>query len=348
LSQSLPAGTGVQVWFGIQNFFTNNRTTWSVTGTPNVGNFTMPLTANAGFQLVSNPYSSTIDWDNNNWTRTNVSTAIYVYDWVNQRYRTYNNSIGTNGGTRYLATAQGFFVQSTSAACTLVAKEAVKVGTAQVMQRTASIVSQLMRLQVTNGSVSDEVVIAHRDNATLNYESDVDAEKMLNPATNIYVAGATNQAIASLNIENERTIPVTITSATTGNVTLSTTELVGFENRTVNIYNVATGEILPYAASGTYTFAVTAGQPYRLLITLGEVTGITNNKLAQFSVFPNPATDKATINTTGTGKIEILNVVGQVVLSETATGINEINVSKLLKGIYSVRYNGQSTKLVVR
>jgi hypothetical protein len=298
--------------------------------------------------LVSNPYSSTIDWDNNNWTRNNVSTAIYVYDWVNQRYRTYNGGIQTNGGSRYLATAQGFFVQATTSACTLVAKEAVKVGTAQTLQRSASNVSQLLRLQVTNGTVTDEVVIAHRDNATLNYESDLDAQKMMNPTTNIYVSGATNQAIASLNLDNVVEIPVTITSTTTGNITLSTTELVGFDNRTINIYNVATGELLPYSANSTYSFAVTAGQPYRLLITLGEVTGIRASKLAQFSVFPNPAMDKVTISTTGSGKIEILNVVGQVILSETANTTNELNISKLQKGIYTVRYSGQSTKLVVK
>jgi hypothetical protein len=41
-------------------------------------------------------------------------------------------------------------------------------------------------------------------------------------------------------------------------------------------------------------------------------------------------------------------LVGQVVISELAAETNEINISKLAKGVYTVRLNGASQKLVVR
>ncbi|MFY8035323.1 MAG: T9SS type A sorting domain-containing protein, partial [Flexibacteraceae bacterium] len=65
-------------------------------------------------------------------------------------------------------------------------------------------------------------------------------------------------------------------------------------------------------------------------------------------VFPNPATDKVTIKTSGTGTLEIINTLGQVVFNQPAIETNEINVSKLAKGIYTVKFNGVSQKLVVK
>jgi hypothetical protein len=41
-------------------------------------------------------------------------------------------------------------------------------------------------------------------------------------------------------------------------------------------------------------------------------------------------------------------MVGKVVIAQPATETNEINISKLAKGVYTVKFNGVSQKLVVR
>ncbi|MFY8033826.1 MAG: hypothetical protein ACOVMN_04860, partial [Flexibacteraceae bacterium] len=154
LSQALPTGTGVQVWFGAQGFFTSGRTTWSATGTPVTGTFNLPLASGvSGFNLISNPYPSTIDWDSPSWTKTGIANAIYFYDWVNQRYRTYVNGIGVNGGDRYLPTAQGFFVNATTTSPVLTAREDIKVSNQVAMQRVESNVAGLIRLSINNNGV---------------------------------------------------------------------------------------------------------------------------------------------------------------------------------------------------
>jgi hypothetical protein len=349
LSQSLPVGVGAQVWFGVNNFFAGNRNHWSVTGTPVVGNFNLPLINGvAGFNLVSNPYPSTIDWDSPNWTKTGVANAIYIFDWVNFRYKTYVNGIQTNGASRYLPTAQGFFVNTTTTSPLLTATENIKVSNQVALQRTESQVSGLIRMQLTNGIVTDEMVIANRPTATLAFEVDQDAQKMMNPTTNIFVSGALNQSIASLNMNGVNTIPFVLQTNATGSVTLATTELSGLEGFTFNLFNEQTGELLPYTGTETYTFNLTANEPYRLQLRVGSVTGIETFKANVFEVFPNPAIDKVTIRTNGTGTLEIVNVVGQVVISQPAIGTNEINITKLAKGVYTVRFNGVSQKLVIR
>jgi uncharacterized protein (DUF2141 family) len=349
LSQALPAGTGVQVWFGTQAFFLGGRTTWSASGTPVVGNFNMPLTSGfTGFNLVSNPYPSTIDWDSPNWTKTGVANAIYIYDWVNQRYRTYVNGIQTNGASRYLPTAQGFFVNATTTSPVLTAREDIKVSNQVAMQRAESNVSGLIRLSIINNGIEDEMVISNRPEATIAFEKMYDAQKMMNPTTNIFVSGAVNQSIASLNMNSVSAIPFVLQTNATGSVTLHTTEISGMEGYTFNLFNEQTGELLPFTGSESYSFNVAANQPYRLQLRVGSLTGINHFKDKIFEVFPNPATDKITTHTNGTGTLEIVNVVGQVVMTQTATETNEINVSKLAKGIYTVKFNGASQKLVVK
>jgi hypothetical protein len=82
---------------------------------------------------------------------------------------------------------------------------------------------------------------------------------------------------------------------------------------------------------------------YSATIKVGENTF--SNLL---EVFPNPASDKVTIRTNGTGKIEIVNNLGQLLITQPATETNEINISKLAKGVYSVKFTGVSQKLVIR
>jgi hypothetical protein len=171
---------------------------------------------------------------------------------------------------------------------------------------------------------------------------------MMNPTTNIFVSGVVNQSIASLNMNGVNTIPFVLQTNATGSVTLITTEISGMEGYTFNIFNEQTGELLPYTGTETYTFNVAANQLYRLQLRAGSVTGISNFKDNVFEVYPNPATDKVTVKTTGTGTIEIVNNLGQVLITQPGIGTNEINISKLAMGVYTVKFNGVSQKLVVR
>jgi hypothetical protein len=346
-TDNLSSGAGVQVWFGTNSFF-GQRNYWQAVGNPIVGDYNLPLTNQAGFHLLSNPYPSTIDWDSPNWTKSGVANAIYIYDWVNQRYRTYVNGIGTNGGNRYLPTAQGFFVNATTTSPVLTTTENIKVTNQVALQRAESTVNGIIRIQIIDGTVTDEMVIANSPAATTVFEFDKDAQKMMNPTTNIFVNGAVNQSIASMNLNGVNSIPFVIQTSTSGLVSLISTELSGLEGYTFNLFNEQTGELLPYTGSETYTFNVSANQPYRLQLRVGSVTSIGNFEANVFEVFPNPATDKITIKTTGKGTLEILNTLGQVVITQMATGTNEINIAKLAKGVYSVRFNGVSQKLVVK
>jgi uncharacterized delta-60 repeat protein len=106
---------------------------------------------------------------------------------------------------------------------------------------------------------------------------------------------------------------------------------------------------IPIQGDGVYTVRAIIGSRNS---ALSNPITITSSKKSftktAFEVFPNPATDKVTIKTTGSGTLEILNTLGQVVITQTATETNELNLSKYAKGVYTVRFNGGSKILVVK
>jgi hypothetical protein len=171
---------------------------------------------------------------------------------------------------------------------------------------------------------------------------------MMNPATNIFVGGAVRQSIASMDLNAASIIPIELLSDSTGIVTVSTAEFSDLSGGTYYLVDEMTTEVYPYTPESTYQFFLNANEPYLLSLRMNNVTGINISKASLFEVFPNPATNKVTINTKGSGTLEIVNTIGQVMITQLATETNEINVSKLAKGVYTIRFNGTSKLLLVK
>lgn len=82
-------------------------------GTLNQQNITVPLVhGTTGFSMLGNPYAATIDWQAVTKTN-NVASTVRVWNPQNKQYASYNGEFGVNGGGRYIAPGQAFFVQTT-------------------------------------------------------------------------------------------------------------------------------------------------------------------------------------------------------------------------------------------
>jgi hypothetical protein len=100
-------------------------------GNLNSGTMTYGLTASGtdialkGFNLVGNPYPSSVDWyASSGWTRSSLVSSGGGYDmWIwnpgSNNYGVYNSAdadgVGTNSVSRYIAPMQGYFVQASEA-----------------------------------------------------------------------------------------------------------------------------------------------------------------------------------------------------------------------------------------
>lgn len=89
-----------------------------ITGAENDGNgieFTFPVTytasADTGWNLIGNPFAATIDWDDGNWTKTNMDNVIYVWDPSTNDYLDWNGISGSLGSGE-IKPFQAFWVKA--------------------------------------------------------------------------------------------------------------------------------------------------------------------------------------------------------------------------------------------
>ncbi|GGH15913.1 hypothetical protein GCM10007352_24990 [Mucilaginibacter phyllosphaerae] len=176
---------------------------WYTPNSANLG-YTTTTTTVRGYNLVGNPYASTIDWDTFNTTTStsgiygvNIGNTIYELNPRTKNFATYQKGVtpgtgtGTNNGSRYIVSGQGFFVVATSAAAQLIFNESAKstvqntVNTTLLMADKATVRSVAaantdpdthVRLQLLKDTVNnDDIYIGFQSNATPAYTFDEDA-----------------------------------------------------------------------------------------------------------------------------------------------------------------------------
>ena len=127
------SGTLTQGKVVVHNWYTPSSANIAYTGTG-----TSKTTTNysvRGFNLVGNPYASSIDWSTFSNTSAsaaiygaNVSPTIWSFDPATKNYDTYNalTNIATGNGGKVIASGQGFFVLATAASPSLTFQESAK------------------------------------------------------------------------------------------------------------------------------------------------------------------------------------------------------------------------------
>ena len=162
---------------------------FALRGPINAGNRSLPVSftssailANDGWNLVGNPYPSTIDWDAGGWTKTNINNAIYMRDngQASPVYATYVAGVPTNGGTRHIPTGQAFFVKSDGGSPVLSATESVKVAGTQSTFFREETINNILRIDLSKGGIKDEIVIRFAENSTESFDPKMDAYKLKN------------------------------------------------------------------------------------------------------------------------------------------------------------------------
>jgi len=222
-SNSMNIGQGFWVWSG-DTITGTQPFTIDITGAPNVGTINIPLSftnsgnADDGWNMAGNPYPSTLDWDSPNITKTNINNAIYIWNPDNEQFASYVSGIGTNGGSRNIASSQGFWVQATGSGASIQVTENSKTTTNGTFLKQASSIAPL-RIKTQNAYGNDELVINFEANATANFDGVYDAEKIA--SSNIYlpktssILNGLNYSINQINPQ-EINIPIKILTGITG------------------------------------------------------------------------------------------------------------------------------------
>ncbi len=266
-TEPITPGVGYSTWIRASS----GQVTVNQRGPINKGdfNFSVSYTAGSGathdgWNLLGNPYPSSLDWDQL-WTNgaTNIDATVHMIDNANGGvYATYNASTnsGTNGGTQYIAQGQSFWVQANAASPSLTATEAMKTTGTHSFYRLAP-PENYIRIALSDGANKDETLIHFFDDA-LPGKDKYDAYKLKNSIFNLATvmedtANMVIQAIA--NTGCDQIIKLDVYNIAAGNYSLGFSELDSFtENLQVYLQDNYTGTYNLVSNGYSYPFTITA------------------------------------------------------------------------------------------
>jgi hypothetical protein len=252
------------------------------------GNQSLPVSftssgtvANDGWNLVGNPYPSTIDWDAAGWTRTNVNNAVYMRDngQISPVYASYIAGVGVNGASRYISSGQAFFVKSDGGTPVLTATESVKSAGTQTTFFRESTIPNVVRITLRQGNVRDESIIRFTSNATASFDYQWDAYKLKNAIFNLssLTSDSKQLAINSMpSIACSSTIKLNVSNAPIGTYFLDFTEFDSFEDNSlkISLFDSYTKQTIDVKKNNSYSFQVTSDSTSlgsnRFVLTFGE------------------------------------------------------------------------------
>jgi hypothetical protein len=255
-TQPMNLGEGYIVWSGSSNG-TTDPFTLEVTGTIHTGTFNFPLnytnsgdSANDGWNLVGNPYACAIDWDSVGWTKTNIDSAIYVWNPDENQFASYVNGIGTFNGSRFIASGQSFWVHAFDAPA-LTATESVKTDAAALLLNAqfASEATPVIKLNLQLNNLKDEIVVRFKNGATAQMDRGMDALKMKSTSPQVpFMYSELNGEKYSINSlpfsGAAQIIPIATEVNVNGNYFVSTPEFRNFNSFScVILEDLQTGEV---------------------------------------------------------------------------------------------------------
>ncbi len=154
-----------------------SKSNFTFSGTPFTGNQSITTTADNtyGWNLVGNPYPSSLDWSVLNGTYG----AVYTFsdNGVNSGWGVYNNG-GVNNGSQYLAPMQGFFISTASAGSFAVTNAARTHEGAEGYVKSSKELDNYVKLVVSSNTLSDELFIQFGENYLPGFDRIHDAWKM--------------------------------------------------------------------------------------------------------------------------------------------------------------------------
>lgn len=170
-------GKGYALW-GVAK-----STTHTFTGTPSTGNVSNSFTYTPGgnpdhygFNLMGNPYPSSIDWDLLNESYG----AVYYYDGTN--YLSWN---GVGAGSQYIPPMQGFMIApGTAGSLDLNNSFRTHLGASNYYKSSNQNNSTLV-LMAGNNSMQDELFINFNEDASTDFDLQFDAWKIITQEENI-------------------------------------------------------------------------------------------------------------------------------------------------------------------
>lgn len=364
---------------------TNAGTTVLFSGTPNNGDITTTfnLTRNdakgKGFNLVGNPYPSYIDWtdvaaanpnlENTYYYRTKNTNIANTYTFVTWNGAGSGSYVVSNGSlpvntiiTSSIPPTQAFWVRVKSGTETTNMNfnngmREHRLDNNNLMKARKQDTRTSLRLQLHNGTESDEMLVYIDGEASNNYDA-YDSPKMMNNSASVpdlYSKIGNEQLVINglKEIVDNMELPLGFSLNAAASLKLKVNEIsnlpVGTRVYLRDKVDIAEIELTP-EKEYTFSTAATTNNESRfslLFKTPSVTTGTSNVYNERISIFVN-AQNEIVIFANENSNYAIYNTVGQLIENGILNSEHRIQNSNLFAGVYIVKVGNQSTRVIVK
>jgi hypothetical protein len=348
---------------GYMMYYPGASTTNVFAGNLNNGAFTASTSASpggAGFNLVPNPYPSTIDWDHiATFNLHNIDKSIYIWPAgagaATGNYASYvidgnGVGVGANGGTKYIAVGQSFMVHANYLAGDppgLFLTNTDRLHHTASFLKATETIPDLLRLATDINGSTDELVVRFTQDATTHFDSDMDAYKMAGgadaPQLNSVAADNAKLSINSLPFaEGDVIVPLNFSYTGSTDVTFNASGMETFTTgNPIYLEDLTLNKVTDLRTSPSYTFSHLAGEDMnRFQLRFMGTTSTPDDPTLPGNLFVSNrhifADVPAMYNTEVT--VAVFDALGKQLSSRklTMSGVTEIQ-TPTATGVYMVR-----------
>lgn len=341
----------------------NAPLTLDATGTPHTGVVSIPVTHTAssvtgadGWNLLGNPYAASIKWSSLKALNPGVTGgACYRFTATGEysgNWSAHNGVTGVPANTSdEIASFQGFFVQAPANGTMVFDNSICTAGTTTTYYKTGELENEI-RLQLSNGIATDEVVTYTDVNATNGIDNGHDAAKIPAGGDVQLSFDNSNQPLA-INVMNEITtatvLPLNIQVANTGSYTLTPLTL-NMNGLNTYLKDVTTNATWPLPDAPV--LQLTGGQAYNghyaVVFEPVATTGVEKATTAPVTVYAQG--NHIVVKRSGTTPVTITvaNTLGQQIgITSSGLEIVELPVQQAYTGYVFVKVQ-QGTSVTVK
>ena len=346
------------------------------------------MTYTQGFNLIGNPYPSPIDWKaSSGWIKTNVDDAIYFFNASTPSnnaandslqyqgvYSSYINGVASGNADRIIPAMQGFFVHVSTISptdATIIFNNGVRTNDLNPVYKSSSIDHRpILRFSATfdqSNGIPDPYVLYLDDQATMNFDGDFDALKLMNTdyrIPNLYELSNNNKLSISgipYPIDSLTTIPIGIKTRKEGWINFQANDLSKLPTEyTLYLIDKYSHMRQDLRVNPKYRFYLKSGefdQRFELVFAWTDPNNppatVESAKLFTLTRLGGSTMVNTNLPAEAQGKLMIFNMLGQLMMNETVYGSQTYEVGAgWQSGIYVISLvagnNKYSEKIIIR
>jgi len=289
-----------------------------------------------GWNLIGNPFCSSIDWDGVNLGGV-AASAFYIRNAANDGWSSYSTNVGVNyNNDGNLPPMQGIFVRAIASGNITVPFSARLHSAQDFTKATTTLPDNIVKLRAVANNQSDETVVRLNSEATTGFDNSWDANKFISANGAIpQIYSKLNEVSYSINSvevpDDELIIPVFVQVGVESDVELLQLDNTLLPELGYAIDDLKTGNRIELSAGSYFFHASPDDDAHRFNLRLGLKTSIpeTATAIEVLSIYSSGNTVYLNSKSTLDAQISIYNITGQDVYQSNMKldGLKQITIN---------------------